>query len=189
MPTLRKHKIYLFLLCFLIVIPQTSFAQVVKLTNIAITRHNKELLFKMHLDGAFTEDMKKAITSGIATSFTFYVKLYKDNDLFFNNKITEILLTNTIKYDNLKNTYTISRSWKSTGPDKTESFKEAQELMTQIEGLKIVDLDQLEKNARYHIEAKAEVSKFTLPFYLHYIFVFVSLWDFETDLYQIDFVY
>jgi hypothetical protein len=189
MRTLIKYKILLFLLCFLIVIPETTFAQVAKLTNIAITRHNKELLFKMHLDGAFTEEMKKAVSSGIATSFTYYIKLYKANDFLFNSKITELVLTNTIKYDPLKNTYIVSRSWKSTDPNKTESFKEAQELMTHIEGLKIVDLDVLEKNAHYRIEAKAEVSKFTLPFYLHYIFVFVSLWDFETDWYLIDFVY
>lgn len=189
MSTLIKHKIWIFLLCLLVIIPETSFAQAAKLTNIAITRHNDQLLFKINLDGAFTDDMKKAITSGIATSFSFYINLYKVNNLLFNNKISEILLTNTIKYDNLKNVYTVSRSWKSGEPVTTESFKEAQELMTQIDGLKMVQLDKLEKNGRYRIEAKAEVSKLTLPFYLHYIFAFVSLWDLETDWYLIDFVY
>nr|CBX29739.1 hypothetical protein N47_F14340 [uncultured Desulfobacterium sp.] len=169
--------------------PETSFAQVAKLTNIAITRHNNQLLFKMNLDGAFTDDMKTAITSGIETSFTFYIKLYKINDLWFNDKLSEILLTNTIKYDNLKNVYIVSRSWKNGEPVTTESFKNAQELMTRIDELKLVQLDKLEKNSHYRIETKAEVSKFTLPFYLHYVFAFVSLWDFETDWYMIDFVY
>ena len=39
------------------------------------------------------------------------------------------------------------------------------------------------------IRAKAELSKLTLPFFLHYVFFFVSLWDFETDWYTIDFIY
>jgi len=37
--------------------------------------------------------------------------------------------------------------------------------------------------------AKAELNKLTLPFHLHYVLFFVSLWDFETDWYTIDFVY
>ncbi|MBU3946775.1 MAG: DUF4390 domain-containing protein [Proteobacteria bacterium] len=189
MSTLIKHKSWILLLLLLIFIPGTSFAQVAKLSNIAITRQKDQLLFKMNLDGAFTEDMKKAIASGITTSFTFNINLYKVNSLWFSDKISEMVLTNTIKYDNLKNVYTITRFWKNSEPVTIESFKGAQELMTQIDGLQLVQLDSLEKNAHYRIEAKAEVSKFTLPFYLHYIFAFVSLWDFETDWYLIDFVY
>ncbi|NQT10914.1 MAG: DUF4390 domain-containing protein, partial [Desulfobacteraceae bacterium] len=41
----------------------------------------------------------------------------------------------------------------------------------------------------YQIRAKAELGKLTLPFYLHYILFFVSLWDVETDWYTIDFIY
>ncbi len=184
-----KNKVLIIFICLLVLIPEASLAQVAKLSNIAIARDNDKLLFKVNLDGAFTDDIKKAITSGVATSFTFYINLYKINNLLFRSKISEILITNTIKYDNLKNVYTVSRSWKNGEPATTESFKEAQELMTQIDGLKIAGMDKLGKNNSYRIEAKAELSKFTLPFYLHYIFIFVSYWDVETDWYLIEFVY
>ncbi|WP_353806870.1 DUF4390 domain-containing protein [Desulfobacter sp.] len=36
---------------------------------------------------------------------------------------------------------------------------------------------------------KAELEKVTLPLWLHYIFFFVSYWDFETDWYVINFTY
>jgi len=61
--------------------------------------------------------------------------------------------------------------------------------MTEIDGLKVVPLSNLEKDKRYQLRAKAELSKRTLPFYLHYVLFFVSLWDFETDWYAIDFTY
>ncbi|RPH52346.1 MAG: DUF4390 domain-containing protein [Desulfobacteraceae bacterium] len=185
----KKYKTWIVFLCFLLVLPGTGFAQEVKLTNIAITRYHDDLLFKMNLDGAFREDMNMAIMSGVPATFSFYIKLNRVKDLWFNSSIADVYLTHTIKYDALKKVYTVSRPWKNSEPVVTESFKEAQELMTQIDGLKIVQLNRLEKNGHYQIETKAEVSKLTLPFYLHYVFLFVSLWDFETDWYIIDFVY
>jgi hypothetical protein len=55
--------------------------------------------------------------------------------------------------------------------------------------LSIVPLAQLQKGQQYQVRAKAKLSKLTLPFYLHYVLFFVSLWDFETDWYTIDFIY
>lgn len=185
----KKCKIWIVFLCMLLVLPGRGFAAEAKLTNIAITRYHDDLLFKINLDGAFREDMNKAITSGVPATFSFYIKLNKVKDLWFNSNIADIYLTHTIKYDTLKKTYTVTRPWKNGDPVVTESFKEAQEMMTQIDGLKLVPLNKLEKNGHYQIEAKAEVSKLTLPLYLHYVFLFVSLWDFETDWYIIDFVY
>jgi hypothetical protein len=61
--------------------------------------------------------------------------------------------------------------------------------MAEIDSLKVIDLNQLQKGTRYQIRTKAQLSKLTLPFYLHYVLFFVSLWDFETDWYTIDFIY
>ena len=61
--------------------------------------------------------------------------------------------------------------------------------MTDIDSLKITELRNLKKGQQYQIRAKAELSKKTLPFYLHYVLFFVSLWDFETDWYTVDFIY
>ena len=61
--------------------------------------------------------------------------------------------------------------------------------MSEIDSLKTVPLSRLEKGSQYQIRAKAQLSKLTLPFYLHYVLFFVSLWDFETDWYTIEFMY
>ena len=59
--------------------------------------------------------------------------------------------------------------------------------MTEVDALSVYPLKELEKGQQYQIRAMAEVSKLTLPLYLHY--VLFSLWDVETDWYTIDFIY
>ena len=61
--------------------------------------------------------------------------------------------------------------------------------MSKVDGHKMIPIGELEKGRQYRLRTKAEVSKITLPFYLHYVLVFVSLWDVETDWYTIDFTY
>jgi len=141
------------------------------------------------LEGAFREELQKAILSGVPTSFSFFAKLNKVRNFWFDKDIADIEVTNTIKYDNLKKEFIVEHSWKPDNHEVTKSFKEAKKWMTEINSLKIIPLNRLEKDAHYQLRVKAEVSKKTLPLYLHYILFFVSLWDFETDWYAIDFIY
>ena len=61
--------------------------------------------------------------------------------------------------------------------------------MSKIVGLKVTDLQELHKNNLYQVRMMAELDKIKLPFYVHYVFFFLSLWDFETAWYKVDFKY
>ena len=159
------------------------------MTNIIVTNTRDNLLLYMNVEGAFREKMKNAIQSGVPASFSFFVALYQTRSLWKDKKIADIKITHTIRYNNLKKEFSIRRSWENGEPAVTQSFEEAQKLMTEVDSLKVVALDELEKGRQYQLRAKAELSKLTLPFYLHYVLFFVSLWDFETDWYTIDFIY
>ena len=50
-------------------------------------------------------------------------------------------------------------------------------------------VSNLEKGGRYQLRMMAELDKIILPLYLHNVLFFLSLWDFETDWYTIDFRY
>jgi Domain of unknown function (DUF4390) len=166
-----------------------AFAQKAVLSNIIVTNTRDDLLVYMNVEGAFTPKMKKAILSGVPATFSFFISFYQVRNFWFDYKIRDIKVANTIRYNNLKEEFVVTRSWEKSGPQVTQSFDEAQKLMTEIDSLKIVPLKQLEKGKHYQLRAKAELSKVTLPFYLHYVLFFVSLWDFETDLYTVDFIY
>lgn len=184
-----NRRIYALLLCICFMMQHVVYAQDASLTDIIVTNTRDDLLVYMNVEGAFTDKMKNAVLSGVPTTFSFYVELYKERNLWFDNKIADIKITHTLKYNNLKKEFIVKRSWENADPIVTQSFEEAQKLMAEIDSLKIVPLSELEKGGHYQIRAKAELSKLTLPFYLHYVLFFVSLWDFETDLYTIDFIY
>ena len=187
---LKRAKYFaILLLSLLFIIPPYGFSQDAILTNITVTNTRDDLLLYLNLEGAFREEMNKAILSGVPATFIFFAKLNRTRNFWFDKSIADIEVTHTIVYDNLKKEFTVRRSWKEDNPEVTKSFKEAKKWMTEIVSLKIIPLNRLEKGEQYQLRVKAEVSKKTLPFYLHYILFFVSLWDFETDWYAIDFIY
>jgi len=171
MTSTLKRKTVVILVALFFVLQSTAFAEDAVLTNIIVTNTRDDLLVYLSVKGAFREEMEKAILSGVPATFSFFVDLYLVRNFWLDRKITDLKLTHTIKYDNF------------------HSFKEARKLMSEVDGIKVVPLKWLEAGKQYQIRSKAELSEITLPFYLHYVLFFVSLWDFETDWYTIDFIY
>lgn len=184
-----KQKILAYLLSVLIGIQNLAYAEDARLANITVSNTRYDLLLYLNVEGAFRDEMKKAILSGVPATFSFFASLNRVKNFWFDGKIADMEITHTIKYDNLKKEFTITRSWEDNDPKVTKSYEEAQKLMNEIDSLKIIPLNRLEKGKQYQLRVKAEFSKKTLPFYLHYVLFFVSLWDFETDWYAIDFIF
>ena len=188
MPAGSNRKIVILLLILTLLTGQAVFAQEARLTDVIVTNTRDDLLVYLTVEGAFTKEMETAIKSGVSATFSFFVNLYRKRNWWLDKKIAERTITHTIKYDNLKKKYRIQRSWEAE-PHITQSFSEAKKLMTEVDSLTLIPLADLQKGTAYQIEAKAELSKRTLPLKLHYVIFFMSLWDFETDWYSIYFIY
>ncbi len=169
--------------------PGLVFGQDPRLDNIIVTNTSDDLLIYLTAKDAFPAKIVEAIHSGVPATFTFFINLYRVRSFYPDKRITDLQLTHSMKYDSLKKEYIISRSWEDRRPLTTKSLAEAQKLMTEVDSLRIVALNRLEKGRQYQIRVKAELNKMTLPFYLHYVLFFVSFWDLETDWYTIDFIY
>ena len=159
------------------------------LTSIKLANTRDDLITYFEVKHAFTEKITQAVQNGIPRTFTFYVSLYKTSDSWLDKKIADIAFTSTIKYNSLKQEYAVFRPWKDEKPSVTQSFEKAKAWMTDIDNLKVIPLEDLVKAEKYQIRIKAELSRITLPFSLHYVFFFVSFWDVETDWYLINFTY
>ena len=184
-----KQKIWALFLATILFGYGSALAQEASLTNITVSNTRDDLLLYLNLEGAFSEKLNQAILSGVPATFFFLTKLNRVRDIWVDRGIADITVRHTIKYDNLKKEFVVRRSWKNNEPETTKSFSEAQKWMTEVNSLKIIPLRKLEKGQQYQLRTKAEVDKQTLPFYLHYVLFFVSLWDIETDWYTIDFIY
>ena len=189
MRNFRQHGRALTVICLVLIGPSLVLAQDATLTNIIVTNTRDDLLIYLTVEGAFREEMEEAIKSGVPTTFSFFINLYRKRTLWPDKRIAEVKVTHTIKYNNLKEEFVIKRSCEAEKQLTVKTFDEAQKLMAEVDSLKVIPLKKLEKGKQYQIQAKAELNKVTLPYYLHYVLFFISMWDFETDWYTIDFIY
>ena len=183
------QKICALVLCAALCLAGMASAQEARLENIIVTNTRDDLLIFLNVEGAFTEKMENAVLSGVPITFSFYINLYESRNFWFDKKLTATKITHTLKYNSLKKEFTIQRSWGNPEPLVLDSFETAKKIMCKVDSVVLIELDKLEKGEQYQIRAKAELNKKTLPLNLHYVLFFVSLWDFETDWYTIDFIY
>ena len=187
---LKKGLLYaLVILLFLGISPRYSFAKEARLSDIIVTNTRDHLLVYFTVKDCFTEEMNKAIMNGISTKFTFIIKLYEVRNIWFDKEVADIKLTHEVQYNTLKNTFTLFLPEQNIQKVITEDADEASKLMAEVVALKLVRLDKLKRGIHYQLRMKAELDKIELPFYLNYVFFFLSLWDFETDWYSVSFKY
>jgi len=176
-------------ICFLIIIFTYSLAQATQasLQNIVLDSKNEDLTLSFKLEDAFSEEMKEVILNGTSITFTFFVELREIKDFWIDKKIVDIKIDHMLKYNVLKKEFAIKKSCEIDEILITESFLEAQNLMTAIRSLRILPFNWLENGNRYQIAIKAELSKATLPPSLRSVMFFSPPWGFETDWYILDF--
>ena len=171
-------------------LPLIAFAEdTAAIKNIKLANTRDDLLTYFDVKQAFTDKINQAVLNGVSTSFSFYITLYKTDGSWFDKKISDIQIKSNLKYNSLKKEFSVLRPWKNEKATVTKSFEEAKSLMTEIDNLKIIPLDQLVKGDKYQLRIRAKLDKVTLPLSLHIVLFFVSFWDFETNWYLINFTY
>lgn len=185
------YKISILFLCFFLVFSRGTavWAETARFSELVVSNTGDDLLLYTNIKGAFNEKITEAVKSGVPATFSIYINLHQTRDLWFDKKIKEKAISHALRYDNIKEEYIVERSWEDGQPLVTESFTEATRRMCNIQGLPICEMNKLDKGGKYRIEAKAELDKMTLPFYLHYVFFFLAFWNFETDWHTKSFTY
>jgi hypothetical protein len=160
-----------------------------RIIDMTVTNAPNDLMLSFKVEGAFKQTLEDAVMSGAPTTFSFFIIVSEFRGLKLDKKILEVTLSHTIKYNNLKNDFTVKRSWENDKPLTTESFDQAKQWMSEISDLRLLPLSHLQKGGHYKIKAKAELDKVTLPLFLNYIFFFVALLDFSTDWQTVKYIY
>ena len=192
MSTFRRHLepfTLLLLFCLLLSFSSPLQAAEATLSDIIVTNTQEDLLVFFDIKGCFTREMEEAILNGMPTTFTIVIRLYRTRAFWFDASIASITLEHTIKYDSLKNEFRVTRSEENDTKLVVKDFEAAKKAMAEIRNIRVIPLKELQERGKYQLRVKAELEKVRLPLYLHYVLFFVSLWDFETDWYTVDFIY
>ncbi len=159
------------------------------LSDIIVTNTREELLAFFEIRGCFTREMDEAILNGIPTTFTILVKLSRARLFWVDESLSARELEHSIKYDSLRSEFQVHRTEDGGKALVFKDFPAAKKAMAEVKGVKVAPLERLVKGNKYQLQVKAELQKVRLPLNLHYVLFFLSLWDFQTDWYTVDFTY
>jgi hypothetical protein len=178
-----------FIIALCLLAPVRGWGKQAQISDIIVTNNQDNLLVYFFTKGCFTPEMNKAIMNGIPTTFTFLIDLYSPRSFWPDKRIASLKLHHTIRYDALREEFSVILSERSNQTFVMKDFAKAQEMMADVSNVQVIPLQSLEKNNQYKLKIKAELNKVRLPMYLHYVLFFVSLWDFDTDWFVVDFIY
>lgn len=175
-----------FLNLHLFPLPATGNEAVIK--DVLITQSIDYIQLYAKVNNAISKDMEAAILAGVPVTITFLVDLYQERSAWFDRKAAGTVIKQTIQYNSVKKTFYV---WllNRQEPEGFQDFESAKRTLTELNGVVVAPVRQLQKNRPTYIAIKAKLDKVRLPLGMEYIFFFVSLWDFETDWYKQRFMF
>jgi hypothetical protein len=163
---------------------RSSYGQDAAISDFTVSNSEIHMLLYLAITDWFSEDMEAAIHNGIPITFAFSINLFAKRPNWPDKKILEYEFNHTLEYDSLKEEYLVKRNEKGNS-NVTASLDEAKKLISEINGFKLVRLDELTPDATYKLRAKAKLARKSQPLYFHYLIPFSSPWDFETEWHEL----
>lgn len=157
--------------------------------DLTATTSETHLIMFATLVNSFTSEMIEILNSGIPLHFSFFIELHKIEKDWPEEQIASLNFQHIMTFDTLKERYRVTTEEDNNREHSFKSLFEAQKVINEINGMKVVELKQLLPNTHYKLKIKAELFKKTLPLSLHSIFPFLSWWDIETEWHSIEFTY
>ena len=180
--------ISLFIVFCFMALPTKAQAIEPKMVDILITNNTENVLLYGRLINGFKPEMESAILAGIPAIFTLHLEAYQIRSFSWDKKLAVHEIKRTIKYDNLKKTFSVYNNGNSQ-PVIFSDFESAQKAMADFNGIIAVPLPSLIKGGNYYILIKVKMDSARLPLHMENIFFFVSYWDFETAWERLNFSY
>lgn len=159
------------------------------INELTATTSETHLIVFGTLENSFTSEMIDLLHSGIPLRFSFYVELYKTTESGRDELIIANNFQHILTFDTLKENYKVTLEEDNNKVLSFRSLFEAQKEINEINGVKVVELEQLLPDNRYKLKMKAELYRKTLPLSLHNILPFFSWWDIETDWHTLTFTF
>lgn len=176
---------YLTILCYsvlLALVPIASVAQEAGIKTVSITNSPTHLQVTIKLSDTFSPEMDEAIRTGIPTSFEYLLLLYQYHPFANDTLLASLTVTKTIKYNPLKQEYTITAGTTVNGSTSVvvTSFEDAKKVMNAV-NVPLYPMWKLERNSSYYVKLKAQSQGVEPPGYIDFILFFRNWMNFETD--------
>ncbi|MFQ5900608.1 MAG: DUF4390 domain-containing protein [Thermodesulfobacteriota bacterium] len=176
-------KIYISLLIVfltLLVTPVDAFPKDPRIERLIINSDSETLHISFSLKDGFSEDIENAMLSGIPVTFTFFIEIYKNKNLWPDEMLTSLVFKHVSKYDTLKEEFEIFQEENPQNYIYLKELDKVKEVMTIGKDIPVIPIFILSGDGSYRLRIKAEMDTIKRPFPLNYLLFFTSFWDFET---------
>ena len=145
-------------LILLVLMPATvCVAQTILVTP--LTR-GERVVVSFALRDVFTEDVRRAIHSGLTITFSYDVRLKRGASLWLDRTIESASVVATVKYDPVTRKYLVTRKAVGSLDDVQPLDREeaVREWLTRFDKLPLFSTRSLEPNAEYYVRVRAHTS-------------------------------
>lgn len=191
-----SHKLFFFYLVFILTFVTTPVTgetespdEKAAIKELTATTSETHLIVFGVLQNSFNSEMIEILHSGIPLRFSFFVEFDKITENWPEEQIGSLNFQHIMTFDTLKESYKVTIEEENNKVVSFHSLIEAQKIMNEINGAKVVELKQLIPDNTYRLKIRAELYRKTLPLSLHSILPFLSWWDIETDYHSIELKY
>ena len=149
--------------------------------DLIITHTDQEVLLYSTLKEAFSQGLLEAIESGLPTTVTFYMRLYRKRGMWFDEGVLAKTIKHIVKYDALKQEYRFSEINGLFSSIKVTKHQATMvQWMSEIDGQPLIPFHLLQPGEEYYVKVMADMKAVKSPFPLSYIPFLTSLWDVGT---------
>ena len=133
--------------------------QAAELVNVSTLTRDGQVLVSFELAGAFTDDVRSTIESGLPTTFQYHVRLKREAAFWPDSTVASAMLATTVRYDNLTEQYNVSRTLDGRVQDTMVMGDEGevQALLTRFDRISLFTTAGLEANESYHVRVSLEM--------------------------------
>ncbi|MBB5347561.1 DUF4390 domain-containing protein [Desulfoprunum benzoelyticum] len=156
------------------------------IVDLTATGSDTHLLLFGSLRNSFTEEMLEGLHSGLPIRFSFFIELRQRTGSTADKVVVSQSFTHTLTYDILKEIYRVELE-EDRRSHAFASLLDAQSVLNDLNGIKVIELSRLSPDAVYTLQVKAELFNKTLPLSLQHVVPFVSWWDIKTDWHTLTF--
>ncbi|OFV90622.1 MAG: hypothetical protein A3H95_07110 [Acidobacteria bacterium RIFCSPLOWO2_02_FULL_64_15] len=116
-----------------------------------------QVLVSFDLGVGISDDLRDAIQSGLATTFSCEVALRRATATWFDRTIASVTVTASVRFDNLTRQYQLSRTFdgKEGAAHSTDDEEAVRRWLTEFERVPLSMTSVLEANGEYYVRVRA----------------------------------
>jgi hypothetical protein len=152
-----------------------------RITHLSVSLANGEITVSAQLERGFSHQVVRDIQNGIPKDFYYYFLLKRKQKGWFDDEILSKTLRYTVKYDNLKKQFLVTRR-DGVVVEETllENLDAVESLISKVNNVKISPLSLLKPSRSYYVSVKAQMKASKLPLYLDYFLFFIPFLELDT---------